>query len=118
MLKRISKVRSLALLFFLLLSVMGSSQSMDFCEALSITRNATDFQHVDSLLLADHLSDRDIADLYTIRAKVGGERGHDFHSIQTSIDKAVGLMGESPRFAYYRYTILERERSTMEKTEI
>jgi len=109
MIKLISMMRSINLVFFLLLTALCYSQSVDFCDALKVTRSATDFQHIDSLLQSEYLSDRDVADLYTIRAKVAKERGNDLLSINNDINKAVKLMGDSPRFAYFRYQILENE---------
>lgn len=100
-------MRPINLIFFLWLSALCFSQSIDFCDALQVTRNATDFDHIDSLLHSEILSDRDAADLYTIRAKVASERGIDLQSIHSDIDKAVELMGDSPRFAYFRYQILK-----------
>lgn len=92
-----------------MLSALCYSQSIDFCDALQVTRSAADFHHIDSLLQSKYLSDRDVADLYTIRARVAKERGNDLLSINTDIDKAVELMGDSPRFAYFRYQILKNE---------
>lgn len=109
MIELISMKRFINLIFFLFLSALCYSQSVDFCDALQVTRSATNFQHIDSLLKSEYLSDRDVADLYTIRAKVAKERGYDLLSINTDIDKAVELMGDSPRFAYFRYQILEDE---------
>lgn len=97
------------LLYYLLLASFGYSQSIDFCDALQITRNASDFQYLDSLMQSEYLSDKDVANLYTIRAIVAKERRHDFNSVKTNIDKAVELMGESSRFAYFRYQILGEE---------
>jgi len=102
-------MRYINLISFLFLSALCYSQSIDFCDALQVTRNAADFHYIDSLLQSEYLSDRDVSDLYTIRAKVAKERGHDLLSIKTDINKAVELMGESPRFAYFRYQILEKK---------
>ncbi len=102
-------IRSMIIIIFLLLSGLGYSQSIDFCDALQVTRKNTDFNHIDSLLQSEYLSDRDVAVLYTIRARVAKERGVDLPSVLTDINKAVELMGESPRFAYYRYQILIKE---------
>ena len=102
-------MRFISLIFFLIVSALCYSQSIDFCDALQVTRKAADFHYIDSLLQTAHLSNRDVADLYTIRAKVAKERGYDLSSIITDIDKAVELMGDSPRFAYFRYLILKEE---------
>jgi hypothetical protein len=99
----------ITLLYYLFLASCGYSQSIDFCNALQITRNASDFQYIDSLMQSEYLSDKDVANLYTIRAIVTKERRHDFNSVKTDIDKAVELMGESSRFAYFRYQILGEE---------
>ncbi len=109
MINQIRMLRTISIIFLLFLSQQAYSQSIDFCDVFSVTRSATGFEHVDSLLQTEYLSNSDIANLYAIRAKVAKERGDDILSIRNDINKAVELMKDSPRFAYFRYDILWRE---------
>ena len=93
--------------FLLLIGQLCYAQQIDFCEVYRYTRNTADFRYIDSLLQSKDLSNRDIAELYTIRAKVARKLNHELQSVQEDIDKAVTLMGDSPRYAYYRYRILD-----------